>query len=148
MVLQHILFANRHHSVLASLSLIPRNPCILAVMPESDPSSELRWHPFLRQWVAVAAARQGRPQLPENWCPFCPGSGSVPDRYHVYLYPNDFPAFNFKNPPFAQDGGLFKTTGARGSCDVVLYSSDHRLLPSELTVEQWGKVIELWASAQ
>jgi len=35
-------------------------------------------------------------------------------------------------------------TGARGVCDVVLYSPDHNLLPSQLTVEQWAKVIELW----
>ena len=69
----------------------------------------------------------------------------MPDHYDVHLYPNDFPAFSFENPPFAPGGGgLFETTGSRGSCDVVLYSSDHRLLPSELTVEQWKKVIELW----
>jgi UDPglucose--hexose-1-phosphate uridylyltransferase len=113
-------------------------------MPDSHPSSELRWHPLLRQWVGVAAQRQGRPQLPEDWCPFCPGSGHVPDNYDVYLYPNDFPAFQFENPPFSPQGDLFQTTGARGTCDVVLYSPDHRLLPSQLTVEQWRKVIELW----
>ncbi|HLK21249.1 MAG TPA: hypothetical protein VKT81_20000, partial [Bryobacteraceae bacterium] len=113
-------------------------------MNESESSSELRWHPLLRQWVGVAAARQGRPQLPKDWCPFCPGSGHVPDQYDVYLYPNDFPALSFDNPEFHPEGGLFKTTGARGACDVVLYSSDHRKLPSELTVDQWEKVINLW----
>ena len=46
------------------------------------------------------------------------------------------------------DGELFKTTGARGACDVVLYSSDHRRLPSELTVEQWEKVIDAVDQAQ
>jgi UDPglucose--hexose-1-phosphate uridylyltransferase len=108
------------------------------------PSSELRWHPLLRQWVSIAAHRQGRPQLPEDWCPFCPGSPHVPEHYDVHLYPNDFPAFSFENPPFSPEAGLFATTGARGSCDVVLYSPDHRLLPSQLTLEQWSKVIELW----
>lgn len=113
----------------------------------SQPSSELRWHPLLRQWIDVAAHRQGRPQLPEDWCPFCPGSGRVPDNYDVYLYPNDFPAFSFENPPFAaEEEELFRTTGARGACDVVLYSPDHKLLPSDLTVEQWTKVIALWTS--
>lgn len=115
-------------------------------MPESEPSSELRWHPLLRLWVCVAAQRQGRPQLPEDWCPFCPGSGRVPNHYDVYLYPNDFPAFSLENPPFSPEGEFNKTTGARGACDIVLYSSHHRLLPSELTVEQWRKVIELWTS--
>ena len=50
----------------------------------------------------------------------------MPAEYDVYLYPNDFPAF---------DGG----------CDVVLYSPEHTKLPSELPVEQWEKVIALWA---
>jgi UDPglucose--hexose-1-phosphate uridylyltransferase len=82
--------------------------------------SELRWHPLLEQWVVVTAHRQGRPQMPSDWCPFC----ALPP-YDVYLYPNDFPAFE-------------------GGCDVVLYSSNHNLLPSQLPVEQWEKVIALW----
>lgn len=108
-------------------------------------ASELRWHPLLRQWVIVSAHRQGRPQLPEDWCPFCPGSGQVPDPYDVYLYPNDFAALSFASAPFDPEAeGLFATTGARGACDVVLYSPDHRLSPSQLSVEQWGKVVALW----
>src|SRR5579864_7496329 len=113
-------------------------------MADSQPSSELRWHPLLREWVAVTVERQGRPQLPQDWCPFCPGSGRVPDNYDIHLYPNDFPAFSFENPPFSTETGLFKTTGARGACDVVLYSPNHHLLPSQLGVAQWRKVIELW----
>src|SRR3984885_15082589 len=83
--------------------------------------SELRWHPLLEQWVVVTAHRQGRPQMPDNWCPFC----NLPP-YDVHLYPNDFPAFD-------------------GYCDVVLYSPEHTKLPSELPVSQWEKVIDLWA---
>ncbi len=63
--------------------------------------------------------------MPDDGCPFCPGSGRVPDSYDVYLYPNDFPAFP-------------------GKCDVVLYSPEHHRLPSELSVEQWEQVIALW----
>ncbi|HLJ49782.1 MAG TPA: galactose-1-phosphate uridylyltransferase [Bryobacteraceae bacterium] len=109
--------------------------------------SELRWHPLLRQWVAVTTHRQDRPQMPENWCPFCPGSGRVPDDYDVYLYPNDFAAFSSDSEPFSQDAGageLYRTTGGRGATDVVLYSPNHNLLPSQLGVEQWRKVIGLW----
>ena len=84
--------------------------------------SELRWHPLLEQWVVVTAHRQGRPQMPADWCPFC----ALPP-YDVHLYPNDFPAFE-------------------GRCDVVLYSPDHHKLPSELPVEQWEKVIALWTT--
>ena len=113
-------------------------------MSDPSPLSELRWHPLLRQWVVVATQRQHRPQLPEDWCPFCPGSEQVPEEYDVHLYPNDFPAFSFDSPPFSPEGDLFTITGARGACDVVLYSQDHNLLPSELPVEQWKKVIDLW----
>ena len=95
--------------------------------------------------MAVAALRQDRPQMPENWCPFCPGSGRVPEVYDVYLYPNDFAAFSFDNAPFSPETGLFQTTGAQGSCDVVLYSPEHTLLPSQLKAEQWEKVIDLWS---
>lgn len=111
--------------------------------------SELRWHPLLGQWVAITTHRQDRPQLPEDWCPFCPGSGRVPDHYDVYLYPNDFPAFSLDAPPFEPDGcagSLYRTTGARGVCDVVLYHPDHNLLPSEIPVGHWRKVVELWTA--
>jgi UDPglucose--hexose-1-phosphate uridylyltransferase len=108
--------------------------------------SELRWHPLLREWVVVAAHRQGRPQMPADWCPFCPGSGRVPEGYDVYLYQNDFAALSLNGPPFDPEPGLFKSTGAKGVCDVVLYHPSHYLAPSQLSVEQWRKVIDVWTS--
>jgi UDPglucose--hexose-1-phosphate uridylyltransferase len=108
--------------------------------------SELRWHPFLGEWVGVAAARQNRPQLPKDWCPFCPGSGHVPDHYDVLLYPNDFAAFNQQSGPFSPETGPYKETGAKGYCDVVIYHPDHTLLPSQLHADHWRKIIDLWAS--
>jgi UDPglucose--hexose-1-phosphate uridylyltransferase len=94
----------------------------------------------------VTTARQNRPQMPANWCPFDPGSGRVPDDYDVYLYPNDFPAFSPDEDPFNPDPhpALFAETGPRGACDVVLYSPEHTLPPSALSVESWGKVVDLW----
>jgi UDPglucose--hexose-1-phosphate uridylyltransferase len=74
----------------------------------------------------------------------------VPDKYDVYLYPNDFPAFSPAADPYSPhmpgpvSENLFDTTGARGACDVVLYSPDHTLAPSRLPLENWRKVIELW----
>ncbi len=94
----------------------------------------------------MAAARQNRPQMPKDWCPFCPGSGNVPDDYETYLYPNDFTAFSPEHPPFVDRPGLFATTGARGACDVVLYHPNHTLTPASLTPEHWAKVVELWRS--
>ncbi|HZL55451.1 MAG TPA: galactose-1-phosphate uridylyltransferase [Bryobacteraceae bacterium] len=108
--------------------------------------SELRWHPLLREWVGVAAKRQNRPQMPKDWCPFCPGSGQVPESYDTYLYPNDFAALSKEYPPFEDNPGLFHATGARGQCDVVLYHSDHNLTPARMSAEHWRKVVDLWCS--
>jgi UDPglucose--hexose-1-phosphate uridylyltransferase len=84
--------------------------------------------------------------MPADWCPFCPTSGKVPPDYDVLLYPNDFPAFSLENPPFDPAGDLYKKTGARGICDVVLYHPNHNLLPSQLNVPHWRKVVDLWTA--
>ena len=84
--------------------------------------------------------------MPANWCPFDPGSGRVPDNYDVYIYPNDFPAFEESGEPFSPETAPFKTTGARGVCDVVLYSPNHTERPSDLPVEHWRKIIEAWVN--
>lgn len=119
---------------------------------------QLRWNAVLRQWVVITTDRQNRPQMPANWCPFDPGSGRVPEHYDVYLYPNDFPAFSPEADAFhglsstAQNGHptpsahewLFAETGPRGACDVVLYSPEHTLPPSKLSLENWKKVVEVW----
>jgi UDPglucose--hexose-1-phosphate uridylyltransferase len=107
--------------------------------------SELRWHPLLREWVGVAAHRQDRPQMPADRCPFDRGSGRVPDTYDVLIYPNDFPAFSMDGAPFSPEPGLYAKTGARGSCDVVIYHPEHGLAPSELSAEHWRKVVDVWA---
>ena len=107
---------------------------------------QLRWNPILEEWVVFNTDRQNRPQMPANWCPFDPGSGKVPDAYDVYLYPNDFPGFSPDAAPFDPQEGLFGTAGARGNCDVVLYSPNHTMPPSQLTVENWRKIIDLWTS--
>lgn len=112
--------------------------------------SELRWHPLLREWVGVAANRQDRPQMPADWCPFCPGSGKVPAHYDTFLYPNDFAAFSKENAPFdesvLQEPGVFHTTGARGTCDVVLYHPDHLMQPARMSADHWHQVVDLWCS--
>ena len=92
----------------------------------------------------MASTRQNRPQMPKDWCPFCPGSGKVPDHYDTFLYPNDFTAFSPANPPFEDNPGIFATTGGRGSCDVVLYHPDHNLSPSAMSADHWAKVVETW----
>jgi len=105
---------------------------------------ELRWNPVLREWVGSATHRQDQPQLPRNWCPFCPGSGRVPDTYDVHLYANDFPAFALDAEEPAAEGGLYAKRSAVGACDVVLYHPDHNTVLERLPAEHIRKVIGLW----
>lgn len=107
--------------------------------------AELRWHPLTKDWVMIASHRQGRPQMPKDWCPFCPGSGKVPDEFDVYEYDNDFPALS-QNPPVPDDvaNGFFKTAEAYGKCEVILYSSNHTITVPELPNSHIKKLVDLW----
>lgn len=107
--------------------------------------AELRYNPLLRDWTMVSAKRQNRPNLPKTSCPFCPGSGKVPDDYDVYLYENDFPVLS-DNPPVPDSvgGGLYQTKKAYGKCHVVLYSPDHHASLPDLPDAHMGKLVDLW----
>jgi UDPglucose--hexose-1-phosphate uridylyltransferase len=107
--------------------------------------AELRYNPFKSDWVMVASARQDRPQMPKDWCPFCPGSGRVPDHYDVLKYDNDFPALSM-NPPEPDDVAtdFFKTEKAYGKCEVILYSPDHNATLPQLSVPHVKKLVDLW----
>ena len=37
---------------------------------KEDKMAELRWNPLIKDWVMIASHRQGRPQMPKDWCPF------------------------------------------------------------------------------
>lgn len=106
---------------------------------------ELRWNPLLGTYTMVAANRQGRPHLPKDYCPFCPGSGKVPDDYGVYLYPNDFPALSTKPElPAPLVDSIYKNAPAYGKCEVILYSPDHHKGLAQLPVEHIYKLTKLW----
>ncbi len=109
--------------------------------------AELRWHPLIDDWVMIASHRQGRPQMPEGWCPFCPGSGRVPDDYDVYAYDNDFPALSQHPPqPDNPKTNFYKTAEAYGKCEVILFSPDHRAILSRLPDDHVVKLIDLWTA--
>ncbi|MEF3301815.1 galactose-1-phosphate uridylyltransferase [Paenibacillus sp. GYB003] len=107
--------------------------------------AELRYNPLLRDWVMVASNRQNRPHMPKGYCPFCPGSGKVPDDYDVHVYENDFPALS-PNPPEPDpvETTLYKAAQSYGKCEVVLYSPDHTKTLPELSVDHIGKLIDVW----
>ena len=108
--------------------------------------AELRYNPIARDWLMVASHRQNRPQMPKDWCPFCVGSGKVPDEgYDVLRYPNDFPALSTDPPaPDKVAGGLFITEPAYGHCEVLLYSDKHNARLSELTDGHVRKLAKMW----
>lgn len=107
--------------------------------------AELRYNPLLRDWVMVASNRQNRPHMPKGYCPFCPGSGKVPDHYDVHVYENDFPALS-PNPPEPDpvETSLYKAKKSYGKCEVILYSPDHEQTLPELEVSHIAKLIDVW----
>ncbi len=110
--------------------------------------AELRWNPLLRDWTMVASHRQNRPEMPKDWCPFCPNSGRVPKDYDVYKYDNDFPAL-YQDPPEPDDVGskFYKTKPAYGKCEVILYSPpEHDARLWELDLKHIRKLVDLWCN--
>ena len=108
--------------------------------------AELRKHPLTDDWIMIASHRQGRPQMPKDYCPFCPGSGKVPEHFDVYKYDNDFPALSPHPPepdPVATD--FFETAPAYGKCEVILYSPQHTITLPELPADHIKKLVDLWA---
>lgn len=107
--------------------------------------AELRWNPLLNDWVMIASHRQERPQMPKDWCPFCPGSGKVPNEYDVLAYDNDFPALML-DPPEPDDVSteFYKVAPAYGKCEVILYSSDHYASLPKLPISHIRKLVDLW----
>jgi UDPglucose--hexose-1-phosphate uridylyltransferase len=107
--------------------------------------AELRWHPLIKDWVIIASHRQNRPQMPKDWCPFCPGSGKVPDNFEVLKYDNDFPSLS-QDPPVPDDvpTEFYKMKEAYGKCEVILYSPQHTITLPELSIGHVKKLVDLW----
>ena len=109
--------------------------------------AELRWNPLINDWVMINSSRQSRPVMPKGYCPFCPGSGKVPDNYDVLKYNNDFPALS-QNPPepdnIVGNSEIYKTQPMYGKCEVILFSPEHESSICEFPVEHIKKIIDLW----
>ena len=112
--------------------------------------AELRWNPMIRDWTMVASNRQNRPDMPKDWCPFCPGPGkNVPDNYEVFKYDNDFPALS-QNPPVPEKpygesaSDLYKVAPSYGKCEVILFSPEHQGRLCDLSVGHIRKIVDLW----
>jgi len=113
----------------------------------SDPPGDLRFDPLTREWVNVVGHRQGRPNLPADGCPFCPGGLEAPVPYDVRSFPNRWPALA---PAAAVDVATAVARGtttipAAGASEVVLFSPQHDASLATLPDEQVRKVIDTWA---
>ncbi len=109
--------------------------------------AELRWNPLIKDWVMIASHRQNRPNMPKDWCPFCPGpdNDKVPKSFDVLEYDNDFPALSQAPPtPDAVETRLYKTKPAYGKCEVILYSPEHTVTLPELPAGHIRKLVDLW----
>ncbi len=83
--------------------------------------------------------------MPADWCPFCPGSGRVPDNYDCYIYPNDYAAFSIPPPePAIQGDDFYRVARSQGKCDVVLYHPDHNTSWPQLSLDHLVKLVRLW----
>ena len=112
--------------------------------------AELRWNPLIKDWVMINSNRQSRPNMPKDYCPFCPGSGKVPEHYDVLKYDNDFPALSQNPLPVDVDigvegnSGLYSANPMYGKCEVILFSPEHKSSICKFTIEHIGKIIDLW----
>lgn len=114
--------------------------------------SELRWHPYLEQWVITATHRQERTFLPpKEYCPLCPTKPGkmetevpYPD-YEIVVFENRFPSLQRIAPEPAVEGTLLTPVRpAQGICEVVLYTPQHEGEMADLSVERIAKLVQVW----
>lgn len=114
--------------------------------------SELRFHPFLEQWVITATHRQDRTfHPPDDYCPLCPTKpGGFPtevplEDYDIAVFENKFPSL-MPTPPEPSIEGTWLTPvrPSDGVCEVVCYSSDHNATFATLPLSQIKKLARVW----
>ncbi|NLW48038.1 MAG: galactose-1-phosphate uridylyltransferase [Firmicutes bacterium] len=114
--------------------------------------SELRWHPFLEEWVITATHRQERTFLPpKDYCPLCPTKpGGFPtevprEDYDIVVFENKFPSFR-SNPsqPVVEATTVSPVKPAQGICEVVLYSSEHSATLTTMPLTRIRNLLLVW----
>lgn len=90
--------------------------------------ADVRIDPLTGAVVVVTPWRQGRPHLPDDGCPFCPGGLEAPHPYDVLSIPNRWPAL------------------PDGRHEVILHSPDHGASFPVLGAAAAARVIELWST--
>ncbi|MEO1249045.1 MAG: galactose-1-phosphate uridylyltransferase [Pseudomonadota bacterium] len=122
-------------------------------LPATDPPTpHLRWHPFRRQWVAYAAARQTRTFKPDTAaCPLCPAiegrpPGEIPfARFDVAVFENRFPGLAASADASMIPPDLpIEGAPANGSCEVIVFSADHEGSLAELSQPNREILVAAW----
>ncbi len=114
--------------------------------------SELRYHPFLGQWVTTATHRQDRTfHPPDDYCPLCPTKpGGFPteiplESYDIVVFENKFPSFR---TPAAEESvpatAFLPVRPSDGVCEVVCYTDQHDSSFAALPIHQVDKLCRVW----
>jgi UDPglucose--hexose-1-phosphate uridylyltransferase len=114
--------------------------------------SELRYHPFLDQWVITATHRQDRTfHPPADYCPLCPTKpGAFPTEipfpdYDIVVFENKFPSLSPDPPEPAVEGTeVTPVAPSEGVCEVVCYDSWHEGTFATLPYSQVRKLTRVW----
>ncbi len=114
--------------------------------------SELRFHPFLNQWVITATQRQDRTfHPPDDYCPLCPTKpGGFPteipfDHYDIAVFENKFPSLRHPAEHPAIEGSMITPVRpSAGVCEVICYTEQHDQTLANLPFEQVRKLTRVW----
>ena len=114
--------------------------------------SELRYHPFLQQWVITATHRQDRTfHPPDGYCPLCPTlPGGFPTEvpraeYDIAVFENRFPSLHHApDEPSVEGTLLTPVRPSEGVCEVLCYSSEHSATFATLPLRQIKKLARVW----
>jgi UDPglucose--hexose-1-phosphate uridylyltransferase len=114
--------------------------------------SELRWHPFLEEWVITATHRQERTFLPpKDYCPLCPTKpGGFPTEvprasYDIVVFENKFPSLRSSpSQPAVEPTSISQVELAQGICEVVLYSPEHQGTLANMSLSRIRSLIRVW----
>lgn len=114
--------------------------------------SELRWHPFLEEWVITATHRQDRTFLPpKDYCPLCPAkSGGFPteipqEHFNIVVFENKFPSLRSSPPqPAAEDTAISPVKPAQGICEVIVYSPEHSTPLANMPLTRIRNLLRVW----
>lgn len=114
--------------------------------------SELRFQPFLNEWVIVATHRQERTFFPsDDYCPLCPTKNKdfpteIPfDDYEIAVFENKFPSLRTPpEKPVVNGSDIFPVAPSEGVCEVICYTSDHNKTMADLSENHIRKIVYVW----